>query len=128
MKKKLYIFFSLVLLFVPFINLIFVFVIFKKYIRWLKNEIISQSKLNKFLTIILVFTFIGRMVYQYSYEPQILLGGMLLILLYYHIPRIIAYILLNRLSISNITKAYNKTLTVLLLFSLVIEISQWFFV
>ena len=34
------------------------------------------------------------------------------ILILYHIPRIIAYILLHRLSIVDVTKTYNKTITV----------------
>ena len=113
--RNIKIFFSLLLLFVPIVNLIYVIVIYKKYKRWLKNEIISQSKLNKVLTIILIFTVTAGWIYSYSYEPQLLLGIPAGILIYYHIPRIIAYILLYRLSIYNITKTYNKTLTVLLL-------------
>ena len=121
--RNIKIFFSLLLLFIPAINIIYVIIIYKKYRKWLKNEIISQTKLNKVLTIILIFTFTGVNIYRYSNEPQLLLGIPMGILILYHIPRIIAYILLHRLSIVDVTKTYNKTITVinvlmLLIFSL----------
>tara|TARA_B100001094_G_C18037299_1_gene723199 strand:- start:37 stop:966 length:930 start_codon:yes stop_codon:yes gene_type:complete len=114
-KRNFKIFFSLLLLFIPLVNLIYAIVIYKKYKRWLKNEIISQTKLNKVLTLILIFTFTGSFIYQYSYEPQLLLGIPAGILLYYHMPRIFAYTLLNRLLISDFTKTYNQTLTIIML-------------
>lgn len=117
--RNIKIFFSLLLLFMPLANVIYVIVIYKKYKRWLKNEIISQTKFNKVLTIILIFTYTGSYIYQYSYEPQLLLVIPMGILIIYHMPRIIAYILLHRLFISDFTKTYNKTLTVLILLNLV---------
>lgn len=113
--RNIKIFFNLLLLFIPFVNLIYVILIFKKYRKWLKNEIISQSKINKILTIILIFTLTVVWTFSYIDKPQLLLGIPAGILIVYHMPRIIAYVLLNRLSISNITKTYNKTLTVLML-------------
>ena len=113
--RNIKIFFSLLLLFIPLANVIYVIVIFKKYKVWLKNEIISQTKLNKVLTLILIFTYTGAYIFSYSYEPQLLLGIPMAILLYYHMPRIFAYTLLNRLPISDFTKTYNQTLTIIML-------------
>ena len=117
--RNIKIFFSLLLLFIPLANVIYVIVIYKKYKGWLKNEIISQTKFNKVLTIILIFTYTGSYIYQYSYELQLLLGIPMGILIIYHMPRIFAYVLLHSLSIADVTKTYNKTLTVLMLLYLV---------
>lgn len=113
--RNIKIFFSLLLLFIPLANVIYVIVIYKKYKRWLKNEIISQTKFNKVLTIILIFTYSGSFIYQFGYEPQLLLGIPGGILIIYHMPRIFAYVLLHSLSIADVTKTYNKTITVLML-------------